>query len=272
MSDGAKPARHGPDEDNPFAAPVQRHEKPGLDADPSVFAEPWMKNVIHAGTPDFLPGLTDDATTNVEPDETVWDEPALAKSLSGNVSGRNWFQYFLERSQRTSVTFSWWITFCIVLVAGPLAIVGTLAQGIFSSGLTMIVIMGPTIEEIMKVAIPLWIVERQPWWFRSSAQILICGLCSGLAFAAVENVMYLNIYVPNPSPGLAQWRWSVCVLMHSGCSVIASLGVARVWRCITVSQSRPELSRGAAFLLAAVIVHGSYNAMAVLLEYSGMAF
>ncbi len=164
------------------------------------------------------------------------------------------------------------MTFCIVIVAGPLAIVGTLAQGIFSSGLMMIVIMGPTIEEIMKVAIPLWIVERRPWWFRSSAQILICGLCSGLAFAAVENVMYLNVYVPNPSPGLAQWRWSVCVLMHSGCSVIASLGVARVWRCITVSQSRPELSRGAAFLLAAVIVHGTYNAMAVLLEYSGMAF
>ncbi len=103
MSDGAKPARHGPNEDNPFAAPVHRHEKPGLDADPSVFAEPWMQNVVHAGAPDLLPGLNDDATTDIEPDETVWDEPALAKSLSGKSLGETGFSISWKgRSERRS--------------------------------------------------------------------------------------------------------------------------------------------------------------------------
>ncbi|MFN9720274.1 MAG: PrsW family glutamic-type intramembrane protease [Planctomycetota bacterium] len=272
MSDHAKDAGYTPGEINPFAVPAHRHEKPRIDADPSVFAEPWMQNVIHGSAPDSLPGLNQEATTDIEPEDTVWDEPALANSLSDGVSGQSWFQYFLQKSQQTSPVYSWWVTCCTVIVAGPLAIVGTLVQGMISSGLTLVVVMGPTTEEIMKVAIPLWIVERRPWWFRSSAQILVCGFCSGLAFAAVENVMYLNLYVPNPTLGLTQWRWSVCVLMHAGCSVIASLGVARIWQQVFITRSRPELSSGALLVFTAILLHGTYNAMAMLLEYSGIAF
>ncbi len=259
---------------NPFAAPSRGAEKTRIDLDSSVFAEPWMQNVVHIGAPDFLPGLTQEATTDIEPDESVWDEPALSRPLIGDVSGlaADWFGYFEEKSRRISASRSWCITLAMVIFAGPLAIAGTLIQGLSSSGLTMIFIMGPTVEEIMKVAFPLWIVERRPWLIRSVGQILLCGLCSGLAFAAVENLIYLNVYITDASPGIAQWRWSVCMLLHAGCSVVASLGVARVWRSISINRSRPDLSRGAAWLLTAIILHGSYNAIAVLLENANVAF
>ena len=125
---------------------------------------------------------------------------------------------------------------------------------------------------VMKIAATLWIVEKRPFLFRSRLQIAVCVLAGALVFAAVENVMYLEVYIAGPTPGLARWRWSVCVAMHMGCSLVAGLGLMRIWRRAMTTRSRPQLSSGAPYLMTAAIIHGTYNAFAVLLDAMDFRF
>ena len=101
------------------------------------------------------------------------------------------------------------------------------------------------------------------------AQILLCGLVSGMTFAAVENVIYLNFYIPNAAPGIVAWRWSVCVLLHAGCSTLAAFGVARIWTQFRRGHRMPRLADGAPWLFAAFVLHSLYNLAATLMEALG---
>lgn len=263
------------DDESPFRPPESvSSERTSSGADQSVFAEPWMAAVIHAGNPHDSAGL--DASLPPDPDaeHSVWDEPGRSSMLTGDVpeNAVTWFSRFRSMCQTTSVMTTWLVTLAVTAVAGPFAIIGTLLQGATGSGLLMVVAIGPTIEEVMKVAVPVWIVEKRPWLYRSPFQILFCCFASGLAFAAVENVVYLNIYIENPSLGLAQWRWTVCMLLHASCSLIAGAGVSIMWKRFQQKQTPPDVSDAAAAILTAVTVHGVYNAAVTVLEVGGLTF
>lgn len=262
------------DDESPFKPPTIPVANEANSADPSVFAEPWMKFAIHQGDVNDSPVVDTNSFIRPEFDHSVWDEPGLSRSLSGEAPDHavTWFSYYLRMRESTSARTSWLITILTAIIGGPLAILGTLIEGATQSGLLTVIAIGPTIEEIMKVALPLWIVEKRPWLFRSSIQILICCFASGLAFAAVENVIYLRFYVPNPSVGLAQWRWTVCVLLHSSCSLLAGFGVSRMWQLFQAEKTTPQMPHAGTALLTAIVLHGSYNAMATILETSGFEF
>jgi RsiW-degrading membrane proteinase PrsW (M82 family) len=117
----------------------------------------------------------------------------------------------------------------------------------------------------MKAAAILWIVEKRPYLFRSKTQILTAAMASGLWFAVIENFLYLNVYIANPSPAIIAWRWSVCVLLHVGCTFLVGLGLSRVWEHTMTARTRPQLSIASKFLMAAVICHAAYNTLAVLI-------
>ena len=133
-------------------------------------------------------------------------------------------------------------------------------------GIVTVVVLGPVFEEVMKAALPLWIVEKRPYLFRSRFQIGLCMVASGLVFGAIENILYLWVYVPRSVEGLAEWRWSVCVAMHAGCSLIAGLGLMRIWSRSMADRTPPRTALGAPYILTAVVIHATYNAMAVLLD------
>jgi RsiW-degrading membrane proteinase PrsW (M82 family) len=172
----------------------------------------------------------------------------------------------LFKVSQTSAAKTWWVTCGIVLLSGPLAILGALFNGYSGNGLVMVVLMGPTVEEILKLAIPLWVIEKRPWLFSQGGQVLVCAFAGGMAFAVIENWVYLNIYIPNPSELLVVWRWTVCVLLHVSCSIIAGMGLIRVRQQMHATRSRPQLIHGARWIVAAIILHGSYNLAAVLLN------
>lgn len=265
---------HPKDDESPFKPPAIPVANQANSADPSVFAEPWMKFAIHRSDVNDSPVVDTNSFIRPEVDHSVWDEPGLSRSLSGDVPEHalTWFSHFTQMRESTSVRTSWLVTILTAIIGGPLAILGTLIEGVSQSGLLTVIAIGPTIEEIMKVALPLWIVEKRPWLFRSSTQILICCFASGLAFAAVENVVYLQFYIPNPSVSLAQWRWTVCVLLHSSCSLLAGFGVVQMWKSFQVEKTAPQISHAGTALLSAIVLHGSYNAMATMLETVGFAF
>ncbi len=245
-----------------------------LSHSPSVFAEPWMQPVRHAADPRD-PGQVRPVPENQPEDQFVYDEPALSAELVGGIpdDARTWFRWYQQQAARTGPWSGWLVTLGVILSGGLLAVAGTfMAQELTWVPLLNLVVFGPTAEEIMKVVVVLWIVEKRPWLFRSPVQILLCALASGAAFAAIENVLYLTVYIPNPPPELVRWRWTVCVLLHTGCSFIAGIGAVRVWTRFQSQRRAPVLSDGAAWITAAIVMHGLYNGTMVLLEQTVLEF
>ncbi|MGI9627234.1 MAG: hypothetical protein ACR2QM_10395, partial [Longimicrobiales bacterium] len=70
----------------------------------------------------------------------------------------------------------------------------------------------------------------------------------------------------DPTPALVYWRWTVCVALHMGCSLVAGLGLMRIWSRTVATLIRPDLARGAPLMASAIVIHGAYNTMAVAME------
>ena len=135
-----------------------------------------------------------------------------------------------------------------------------------------VAVFGPAVEEILKVALVLWIVERRPYLFKRTAEVLLCGLAGGIVFAVIENIVYLQVYIPDPSAEIIRWRWTICVLLHTSCSGIAAWGIGREWRSSMESKRRPQMGNAFGFLVAAVLIHGLYNGVMTLLSMGGYGF
>ena len=271
-----KPPNDSPDPkdagaEQPFAPP----DMPELRApskDPSVFEEPWMQS-----QESLRPDPTDQPVISTTSEQdlaemSVWDEPGRSRDLSGATpdDAVTWIRWYREQVSRTTVEFTWAVTAVVAVLSGLAAVLGALfvTPNVFFAA----VFAAPVTEEILKIALAIWVVEKRPWWFSSNFQILICGLAAGLAFAALENLLYLTVYIPDPSASIILWRWTICVGLHTGCSFIAALGVARVWNAFQAEQRRPQLSDGAFYLVLAMVLHGCYNLFATLLQLSGAFF
>ncbi|TVR42933.1 MAG: PrsW family intramembrane metalloprotease [Planctomycetota bacterium] len=156
----------------------------------------------------------------------------------------------------------------LALIAGPMAILAALlALGSHSlSGLLNIVVIGPLIEEVAKVFPFLLLAERKPWWLPIWPLLLLAVGISALGFASIENLIYLHIYIPDPSPAIIAWRWWVCTALHITCSLIAGIGLVvmrhRAWQ----RHSRGRMEDALPWLIAATVLHGAYNALAVAWE------
>lgn len=96
--------------------------------------------------------------------------------------------------------------------------------------------------------------------------ILLAALASALIFAAIENFYCLNVLIDSHSSALRFWRWTICTAMHASATSLAALGVMRMHRSVFANIAPPDLRRAAPWLLAAMILHGSYNAFAILID------
>ena len=178
-----------------------------------------------------------------------------------------------ENAENTSSRLQWATVIAIVICSGPFAIVGALLDmGQLGIGILGVAVFGPTVEEVLKVALVLWVVEKRPFLFASRIQVLCCGIAGGLAFAIIENLIYLNVYIAEPNADIIFWRWTVCVALHTGCSLLAAWGIANEWARSNVEGVKPEMSRIYPALLAAVCVHGLYNGIVTLMSFTGYGF
>lgn len=282
---------------NPFAPETpyeQGPEPPPLgttrpSADPSVDQEPHLR-----GGP--IPVTTNPLADRAELDadrqwaadadlseadhieHTVWDEPALSVGLTGPPpDDQPTYARWLEKQiAATSDADSWRTTLLVALAAGPWGIAGALASqlsaggGIGFSGVMAAVVLAPVTEEITKIAAALWVVEKRPFRFKSPVQVMLCAAVGGLAFATIENLLYLGVYNPVGGAGYAAWRWVVCTALHVTCSTIAGVGLLAIWRASIAQRRRPELALGMPLFAAAMVLHGLYNATVTLAEASGV--
>ena len=201
----------------------------------------------------------------------VRDEPSTSVELAGEQSAdaRTYRQWLLDGVERTSALKSWAIVFCLVLVSGVWSVIGAVLNqitGMTLWGLLLVVLIGPLSEEMMKASATLITIEKWPYIFRSQVQIVLCCMAAGAGFSALENLLYLHVYISDASRTIIMWRWTVCMLMHTGCSLIVSLGLIRVWKRVMESGRSPQVSLATPYIIAGAALHGSYNFIAILLS------
>lgn len=272
-----------PSRENPFGSPKPIPSNPPrrIAGGHSIEDEPHLRSqefpaeddqpLVHDELARVSQSIHGEAQAHEILEHGVWDEPAARYSASQvEAPGLTYASWLSGKIAATSSIQSWLVCLGATLVAGPLAIVATLFRGNPErAGILMVCLIGPIVEEFLKVALPLGIAERRPYLFKSGRQFILCGLASGLAFAFIENLIYLHVYVPQPSSSLVAWRWTVCVALHGTCSGIAALGPRRIWGRTMVSMSRPEFSLAIPWLVAAVCCHAAYNSLVTFLELSG---
>jgi hypothetical protein len=180
---------------------------------------------------------------------------------------RSWLQSRLAAMHPST---GWFLAFGAILVGGPFAVLGAMFDGwtrgpVSGAELIQVTIFGPAVEEALKIAMVWLVIEIRPYYFQRIEQLYVAALGTALIFAAIENLLYLNIYIPNPSDELILFRWTVCVALHVGCTAVALRSLTRIWMT-TVSEWRPPRFRdGVTSLVPAIAIHGLYNGVAAFL-------
>jgi len=263
--------------------------------DPSIEHEPHLRDALHQADPSELTAaqcLADEARRyglDQAVEHTVWDEPALADELAQPLHDRRltYAEWLDWRIATTPSVRTWWVTLGVVLAAGPWGVVGALFGALFSGigsggwSLIAVSVIAPVTEEMMKIAVALWVVEKRPYLFRMPIQIVLAALAGGLAFACIENWMYIHVGAHSGPQVLdidqataisinwVLWRWTVCTGLHATCSFLAGLGVARMWSRAMAQRTRPDIAHAAPWIIAAMVCHGLYNGVVTIAEMSG---
>jgi hypothetical protein len=186
----------------------------------------------------------------------------------GQTSYREWLQ---DKQANQSKRKAWLYALLAGIIGGITSIaapfLGTEPIGLAGlSMLVIIVIYGPLVEETMKIAAAAYMVEVRPYLFRNPKQILLATLGAALLFAAIENLIYLNIYFPNPTIEMQLWRWIACTALHLACTYLAATGLIAVWSRATHEYRQPRITDALPKLILAAICHGLYNAGATAFE------
>ncbi len=163
------------------------------------------------------------------------------------------------------------LTILLALVGGLLGILGALVQELQTT-LTYVLlpfIGAPIIEEALK---PSGLYLALLWWPRAlRSQLFTAILCalSGLVFGIIESLVYVTLYVEDPSDEFIIFRFSVPLGLHAAASYLVGLGINQ--RILDWAAGRTKLPRSSRnFYIAAVTLHGLYNTIAVILSISGV--
>lgn len=184
-------------------------------------------------------------------------------------------QWLTQKVDATSAAKTWAVVAVVIVLSGLWSVFGAFwhagAGGLSNmSALFSVALWGPVVEEVMKIALAAVIIERAPYLFKSRVQILVAAAGAGLMFAVIENFLYLLVYVPDPPIWLVAWRWTVCVALHVGCTLVAGIGAAKVWQIQMTQHRRMPVPVDMRYLVAAIVIHGLYNGSVTIAELSGV--
>ena len=213
--------------------------------------EPALNGIAPGGGSDFDPLYGEDALAGTEAAEAdrarhkaylraMWSEPPSARRAA--------------------------FVLGVCAVSGLLAVACALFKGTIGVFALSVTVGAPVIEEMAKVALTLWALEKSPWKFRSASEIVLACIASAAVFAAIENVLYIYVYIPKDrlTSGIILYRLTVCTALHIVCTSITSVGLARGWREAKARLGEFKKARAMPFLVAAMILHGLHNAGAIL--------
>lgn len=195
------------------------------------------------------------------------DEPALAwrRDITDDRPER-----LAARRAATPAWRQWAAMGVVVVVSGPFAIGAALVENSTSGAgfIFLVVILGPAAEEVLKASGALYVAERRPWLVPAGWTLPVATLLSGVCFAVIENIWYLEVLLDDPSDTVVRVRWIAGPLVHGGCSAIAGLGARRLWRR-TLARGVGRFGDAEPFLVGAAVVHGGWNLVVTLVSVAG---
>ena len=170
-----------------------------------------------------------------------------------------------ERFRKINETRHWGTLAGLVLLSGLFAIVAAILKQ-FTIGLPTLlsaVAVAPPTEEILKVAIPIMVLEHRAKWIKQGRDLFLFALSSALVFAVVENLLYSFVYLKDPSSKILLWRWTACTAMHMVASGLSGVGLVRAYNRGLREEAPSRFIWEWPWLAGAIVVHIAYNAAAI---------
>lgn len=261
---------------NPFAPPSIYEERYSVTRDSrdhSIGAEPWMLNVPSTSDAKDMPGALEGANFGGRlPDRdelaehSIWDEPGTSSQLAGGhpVDRTTWFSEYQRRVRETSGSKTWLVTLLAAFLSGPVAFGGVWLSGGLSDHWAIDSLMSPAIEELLKVAITLWIVERKPWLLKHPIQIWLCGLAAGLWYGGVEFLFGRWVAHALQLPTSALLLDILALLVQVACSLCAVTGCVAIHHTMLEEQRPPRVEVATTWISTAVLIHSLFNVFILL--------
>lgn len=202
--------------------------------------------------------------------DSVLSEPSLDAGTAAELGAdrADFGDWLAVRKLRVGMGSLVLVTLLAGLAGGPFAIVGALMKSGLG-GINIIlwasyaIVLGPLIEEMLKQSGALFLLERRPYWLKHGWQFPVIAVVSAGLFATIENVMYINGPIQelegDAYASAVSFRWRYCTLLHVGCSLIASVGMWKIWRRQLEDETPAQLGVGYPWVVAAVVCHGAYN-------------
>ena len=133
-----------------------------------------------------------------------------------------------------------------------------------------IFVAAPVLEEAFKPTGVYFILAKWPHALRRSRlYTAFLAALAGATFAVIENLLYLFVYIPDPSPQVVLYRWTVGLSVHSLCSFIVGLGINERLAA-SVRGDVPFLSGNRRFFFTAMLIHAAANVTGVILASQGL--
>ena len=179
--------------------------------------------------------------------------PADGKSRKGDLS------------QRVRKVRGGWSIISLALLSGLFAILAAILRQLTIGlpDLLAAVLVAPPVEEILKIAIPIMVLEHRAQWLGRGRELLWFALGSALIFAVVENLLYTFVYLNDPSAKVLWWRWTACTAMHVVASGLSGVGLIRAFNRGQREKQPPRFIWEWPWLAGAIAVHMVYNTFAV---------
>ena len=164
------------------------------------------------------------------------------------------------------------LAYLAAMVGGVVGIPAAIIQESegFSSLWVGAIVVAPLVEEVVKPVGVMYIMEKRFHWLRSRRQVVVMAALGAVAFATLENLMYIHIRHSDPSAAYVAWRYMVCTSVHVAASTVFGLGLARTWQVMRWTGGRFRIKGLLWPYLVAVGLHAAYNATALILEKSGV--
>ena len=160
----------------------------------------------------------------------------------------------------------------LAIVGGFLGILGSIVSEVQRGGgfvILPIIVGAPIIEEAMKPVGVYIALVGWPRALRNALHIaLLCAL-GGLVFGLLESWVYVNVYVDDPTDSFIRFRYTIPVAMHVICSFVYGTGLNRSIIDWANGSGRIAASTRRSYI-AAVVIHGTYNLVAIVLSVAGV--
>lgn len=152
----------------------------------------------------------------------------------------------------------------IAMAGGIFAVVGAIVEELLYMSLVAPFIAAPIIEEALKPSGVYLLMAKWPHALRSQVYTAFLASLGGLVFAVIENILYLKVYIDEPTTDIILIRWIAGTTLHMSCSFIVGLGINERLLA-SVKGEIPLLSGNKKFFIIPMVIHGLYNTMAVIL-------